>query len=133
MLLTSAVIAQQTLFDTKQRRLIMTWFVFYHSMNSQKIVPFNIFNHASFSDGVNKLLHKCTEKADFAEKLKKELMYYFWCKSEYEVLISPWCGVKNTEDIKVDVYSQVMLNYDIFVDYVWSFKHSAARRSKSTS
>lgn len=39
---------------------------------------------------------------------------------EWEVVIGPWCGDRGTKEIKVDVYMQVMNNWDIFVDYVWN-------------
>ena len=100
----------------------MEWNVFYHDSNKQELKTFNIFNHSTFNENVQKLLKKYKDKNEFAENLKRELMYYFWCKSEYEVIISPWCGGRNTKDIKVDIYTQVMNNWDIFLDYVWSSK-----------
>lgn len=39
---------------------------------------------------------------------------------QWEVVIGPWCGDRGTKEIKVDVYMQVMNNWDIFVDYVWN-------------
>ena len=100
----------------------MEWNVFYHDSNRQEIITWNIFEHCSFDDNVNKLLSKCKDKDEFEEKLKNELMYYFWCKSEYEILMHPWIGSKNDKAIKVDIYTQVRNNWNIFVDYVWSFK-----------
>lgn len=47
-------------------------------------------------------------------------MYYFWSKCEYEIILSPWTG--RADDIKIDVYDQIMMNFDSFVDYCWSFK-----------
>ena len=49
-------------------------------------------------------------------------MCNFWAKAEYEVIISLWCGGKNTKDIKVDIYTQVMNNWNVFLDYVWNGK-----------
>ena len=100
----------------------MEWNVFYHNVNTQKIVPFNIFQHSRFRKDVEELLKDFNDKEEFAKQLKSELMYNFWCKSEYEVIISPWCGGRITEDIKVDIYRQVMLNWEVFVDYVWGTK-----------
>ena len=37
---------------------------------------------------VKKDLRKCKTKEEFAEKIKSHLMYYFWSKCEYEVVIS---------------------------------------------
>ena len=49
-------------------------------------------------------------------------MYYFWGRSEYEVVIYPWCGGGEKESKKIDVYTQIMMNWDKFVEYVWGFK-----------
>ena len=46
-------------------------------------------------------------------------MYYFWCKSEYEVVIAPWGGSIGANEVKIDIYTQVMNNWDVFLDYVW--------------
>lgn len=50
-------------------------------------------------------------------------MYWFWSKCEYEIVISPWVGRNKEEaEVKIDIYDQVMLNFNRFVDYCWSFK-----------
>lgn len=49
------------------------------------------------------------------------MKYYFWSKCEWEIIICPWVG--KADDIKIDVYDQLMLNWDKFVDYVWSEVH----------
>lgn len=100
----------------------MEWNVFYHNMNAQEITVLNIFEHGGFMKDVKKHLKECPDKEAFVKELKSSLMYYFWSKSEYEIIISPWCGGRNTKEKKVDIYSQVMLNWDKFVDYVWSFR-----------
>lgn len=56
----------------------------------------------------------------YAEELRRSLFYYYCSKCEWEVVIGPWCGDRGTKEIKVDVYMQVMNNWDIFVDYVWN-------------
>lgn len=65
---------------------------------------------------------KYKDKTVFVEELRRSLFYYFCSKCEWEVIIAPWCGGKGTEDIKVDVYWQVMNNWEIFLDYVWNSK-----------
>lgn len=111
----------------------MEWNVYYHSINSNEIKTFNIFNHGDFNQDVEKYLKKYKDKEEFADKLKSSLMYYFWSKAEWEVIISPWCGGRNTKDIKIDVYDQVMNNWDIFVDYVWKSKIHRPRKKKATN
>ena len=100
----------------------LKWNVYYHSINKNEITTLNIFNHWKFNEDVQKNLKKIKDKDEFAEKLRRDLMYYFWSKSEYEIIISPWCGGRDTKDIKVDIYTQVMNNWDIFLDYVWNSK-----------
>lgn len=79
-----------------------------------------MFNHGTFAEKVNKLLQENLSKDEFADGLKKYLMYYMWSKCQYEIILSPWTGQE--DDIKIDVYDQIMMNFDRFVDYVWSFK-----------
>ena len=84
-----------------------------------KIIKWNIFNHGTFAEKVNKLLQENLSRDEFADSLKKYLMYYFWSKCEYEVILSPRTG--QADNIKIDVYDETMMNFDRFVDYVWSF------------
>lgn len=95
----------------------MEWNVYYHDSNAKKIIQWNIFKHGSFRKEVYDLLKSDLNKEDFIEQLRKSLMYYFWSKSEYQVLILPWVGEAN--DIKIDIYDQVMMNLDKFSEYVW--------------
>lgn len=79
-----------------------------------------MFNHGSFKNKVNKILKEKLSKEVFSEKLRREAMYYFWSKCEYEIILSPWTG--RADNIKMDIYDQIMMNWDKFVDYVWSFR-----------
>lgn len=99
----------------------MKWNVYYYDINHKEISVFNIFDHWSFREYVKKAIKKYKNKEEFAEQLKSELCYYFWSKSEWEIIIAPWVGGDRVKDvIKVDVYSQVMNNWEIFFDYVWN-------------
>ena len=100
---------------------------------------------------MKKLLKEDITKEEFAEKLQRIVRYYYWCKAEWEVVITSWAphidkkelDRLNTEyeehykkwgkypyslcvelDVgkKVDIYSQVELNWDLFVDYIWGYK-----------
>ena len=130
----------------------MVWNVYREDFNHRAIVEYNIFDHSGFAQDANKLLKADIPKDEFAEQLKRSLMYWFGCKLEHEVVISSWpvyidkaeLDRLNTEyeeynnkwghypykinvspDVgeKVDVYSQITsLNWDIFVNYVWNHK-----------
>lgn len=98
----------------------MEWNVYYHDINRSKMSTINIFNHHGFSRDIKEVIRKYREKDEFIEQLKKELMYFFWSKAEYEIIIAPWCGGdREKEAKKIDIYEQVMMNYDIFSEYVW--------------
>lgn len=102
----------------------LVWNVIYHSVNADEIKTFNIFEHGGFRQDLQKLYKKYPDRMEFARQLQRSLMYYFWSKCEWEILISPWCGSKKNEEIKVDVYWQIMNNWDRFLDYVWNAKTS---------
>ncbi len=100
--------------------IFIEWYVYYHDSNAQKIVKWNVFNHGYFAEKVNKLLQDKLSRSEFAEKLKRYLMYYMWSKCEYEIILSPCVG--RADDIKIDIYDQIMMNFDSFIDYVWQFR-----------
>ena len=96
------------------------WNVFVSNFNDDVPESFNIFDHHSFSEGCNRIFTECKhDKATFAEEVKHELMYYYWSKYEWETVIKKF-GTDGKER-KIDVYEQVMLNWDRFVDYLWEW------------
>lgn len=98
------------------------WNVYVYNINSGKIETYNIFNHGTFNMYCRKAIEESKTKEEFAEQLKSELRYYFWSKCEWEIEIVDWLGAQK-QGLKTDVYKQVMLNFDVFVDYVWGFKN----------
>ena len=137
----------------------LEWNVFYHDVNKNKITTTNIFNHWKFNEDVQKSLKKFKDKDKFAEQLRRDLMYYFWSKCEYEVIITSFptyitmkeldslseertsCKERYGRDpvrlnvcpdtgVKIDIYTQVMNNWNVFVDYVWNSKK---RRKKKVN
>lgn len=138
----------------------MKWFVFVSSVGNKEIKEYNIFNHDRFFEDVVKALKKCETKEEFAEKLRRELFYYYGSKCEWEVVITGWPTRIYSDELdrlnaereetnkkynrdpyslcvepevakKVDVYSQVCNNWEVFVDYVWSFKRTRKTTLKS--
>lgn len=101
----------------------MQWFVFYENINKKEIQRFDIFNHGGFRSDFCKAVKKNKDKDEFAEEIRHSLMYYFWCRSEYEVLIYPW-PTRSVEDvhIKIDIFEQVNMNYQAFIDYAWEHR-----------
>ena len=129
----------------------LEWNVFCYDINKNKITTVNIFNHWKFDEDVQKSLKKFKDKDEFAEQLRRDLMYYFWSKCEYEVIITSFptyitmneldrvnndrwnhkdrygtdymrINVTPETGAKIDIYEQVMNNWNIFLDYVWNSK-----------
>ena len=131
----------------------MVWNVFREDFNRRAIVKYNIFDHGGFAQDVKKLLTEDISKDEFTEQLNRSLRYWFWCKSEHEVVLCSWpvyinkaeldrlnteceeCNnkwghypykINITPDVgeKVSIYDQVMMNWGQFIDYVYRYKNN---------
>ena len=96
------------------------WMVLYHNRNAKKIEPHNVLCHGGVREGIVKATKHCKTKEEFAKELRSLLMYYYWSKAEWEIIVGPWCGDKDTKEIKIDVFDQVMYNWELFLEYVWN-------------
>lgn len=126
----------------------LEWYVYKTSHDGKYIEKYNIFDHERFCADIIKTFKKI-KKRQFCEDIKKTLMYYFCDKSEYELKVTPWVaridkaesnkpddrlerGVANVVEEtygiwissqvsrKIDIYDQVMLNFNSFIDYIQS-------------
>lgn len=131
----------------------LEWNVYVHNFNGKEIKKFNIFDHGRFFEDVKKDLNEYDTKEEFVERLRGHLFYYYGSKCEWEVVITSWVPHITMSELdrlnaereetkrkydrepyslyinpeigeKIDVYEQVRLNWDLFVDYVWSHKKS---------
>lgn len=100
----------------------MEWYVFNYDSSYKTVKEYNIFTHSRFRQEIEEILKIC-EREEFDEKLNDTLMYYFWCKAEYEVVIFPWCGTDRINGVKFDIYEQVRMNWIAFSNYVWSMRN----------
>lgn len=103
----------------KDKYMDLKWMVFVRDMNSDKILEFNIFKHSRFLNDTKKAIKDATTKEELAEKMKRILQYYYWCKCEFEIRIMDLRIDTGKKGRKVDVYEQVRLNYDVFINYLW--------------
>lgn len=108
-----------------------------YTENNNKIVEFNIFDHGSFFDDTIRNCKKFKNDFDkFSEAIRHDLHYYFWSRSQYEVYVTPICTNNNTKTMKIDVYDQVTLNWDSFINYLWTKCHERKkpiRKPKETN
>lgn len=122
------------------------WNVYLYNINKREIVSYNVFNHSSF---FNEIINLPTyNRKKFEDQLRRIMQYYFWSKSEMEIVLTSWppyidpqeydritkeinnrraenrefrvCNVSPTVFHKIDVYDQLMMNWDQFVNYVWA-------------
>ena len=108
----------------------LEWYVYCKNYNGKTIEPFNIFDYGSFNDDVKKYFIKYKDDREkFEKELLSSLRYYFWSKCGWEVIVSDWLSAKQKPiEIKIDVFDQVMLNKQIFLDYVWNTLSSGRRK-----
>lgn len=126
----------------------LAYYVYIENFNLKKIEKYNVLSD-HIIDYIKKETKNITEKPDFAERVKRILMYHFWSKSEWEVIITSWPAhiavievARLQEELqqykedygheprvldvrlrvaeKIDVYDQIMLNWEIFIDYLWN-------------
>lgn len=102
---------------------MLVWNVYISNFNSRKMEPFNVFNHASFMEDCRKNYKKNKDDREaFFAKMKTDLMYYYWSKCEWEIVLGHWPSKENDRDIRIDVFDQICLNWDRFCDYVWGHR-----------
>lgn len=126
----------------------LTWNVFIEDPNNKQIVTYNVLNKTIIEEIVNRTLG-VNDKDQFAEEVKSIIMYHYWSRSEWEVVITDWPPHMTRSEVdrlslevaehyrkynkypyavtinpivgkKVDVYDQVNLNWNIFIDYLWN-------------
>lgn len=144
-----------------------SWIVKNFDCNAQKIKDYDILKYRE--DDIKKLKKKYATKEEFAEALRRECMYHFWSKAEWELIIEctedgrvilrPWCGCYNPDEVKIDVtddtsfdwqgfaaehirkqifknkakidaWDQIKYRWDEFVEYVWEYHHKWQRTKK---
>ena len=70
-------------------------------------------------------------KEQLAKRINSILMYWFWSKCEWEMIIIDWPyndTIQKSRPYKVDVYDQIKPNIDIIVDLVWNYVEPKIKR-----
>lgn len=119
----------------------------YHNHNNE-ITEYNIFTHSGFMSDIESIFSdKFLDKSTLADKIDSALRYYFWARCEAEVVVTSWqpyityeeldrlveekedrishslpryrLGVELENAIVIDVYGQVTMNWEVFIEYMW--------------
>lgn len=109
----------------KQAFKPMSWKVKNYCVNSNKIWDYDVLEYRE--DQIKKFKKKCTTKEEFAEKMRREMMWQYWSRCEYEVIIeidennrvwlSPWVGCRNPESVKIDVTDDESFDWHAFAKH----------------
>ena len=119
---------------------MLSWKVYWEDFNRKEIVVYDIFNGNYFECVAKDIKERVSSKEIFAEEFRIKLMHRFWSRSEYEVVITSWppyidkyeldrlnqedpkykTDVRLTVGKKIDILDQLELNWNQFIDYVWS-------------
>lgn len=109
----------------------VVWNVIRYDVNRRCIDNYNIFDHGSFCKACSDICKKrCSTTRfeygddEFNDDIKSQLMYYYWAKCEWEVVVTSFPN--GCDGKKIDVYWQVMQNWDIFLDFVRSHTEDLA-------
>lgn len=126
----------------------LTWNVFVEDSNRKEIKTYNVLNAGIMAE-IRKRTKNIKKKADFEAEVKSILMYYYWSKCEWEIILTSWPTRISIEELnrlknelkeyvkthnkvpyilcprlnvaeKIDVFRQIEINWDIFIDYLWN-------------
>lgn len=113
-----------------------------------EIQTYNVFDHFRFMNDLFEIDMKCKDNfKTFAKEVKKNLAYYFWSKYEWEIVLTSFPPYVDNNEIdrlnkerdeciekygrviktpvglkdawKTDVYEQVLMNWNHFINYLW--------------
>ena len=107
----------------------LEWFVIVERSGEVKF--HNVFYHWRLWEDLCKLRKKYgkrnatdADRAEFEKQTKRMLMYYYWSKCEWEVVVTSFPYSIKDGDLRVgkklDVWSQIEANWERFFDYLWA-------------
>jgi hypothetical protein len=97
---------------------MITWNVVYYDLNEKDFGIYNVLNPSILNEIKERTKHIDNRK-EFSEEVSLICMYHFWSKCEWEIVLREWCGGDNAKEMKVDVYDQLVMNWNRFIDYLW--------------
>ena len=125
----------------------LAYYVYIENFNKKSIDKYNVLSEHILEQIKTRTKDIDTKQA-FADEVRSVLLYHYWSKCEWEVIITDWPTHISIEEVerlykelreydekwghkpyslgvnlkvaeKIDVYDQIMLNWEIFIDYLW--------------
>lgn len=107
------------------KRLPFSWKVLHHNCNADKIEEYDVLKYRE--DFIKKLKKECgLNKEQFAEKLDREMMWQYWSRAEYELILErkdnqlylkPWVGSRNPEEATIIATADNTLDWVAFSNW----------------
>lgn len=127
---------------------MLSWKVYLKALNATKIIVYDVFADGYYEQKAKEYKATTSSKEEFSEAFRVCLMSQFWSRYEYEMILTSWPPyisakeleglnqeAKNFEETyghkpfnlevplnvrkKIDVFEQLALNWEQFIDYVW--------------
>lgn len=90
----------------------LSWKVKVFDCNAQKIKDYDILS-GHYKDFVKELKKKCVTKEEFSDTMNREMMWMFWGRCEWELILAlddddliwliPWVGCREPEEASIEV------------------------------
>lgn len=127
---------------------MLSWKVLFEDFNSHKIIDYDIFKGGYWERTARELKTEFPDRKEWEDHFRTKLMSMYWARAEYEVVITSWppfievnenqklqdevierekiwgskpyrINITPTVARKIDIFEQLNMNWDIFIDYVW--------------
>lgn len=104
-----------------KHKVDLEWYAFVYDWNNKELKKINVFR-GDFSNNISKRIkdEKIKNYNEFKEVIKRMLMYRYWSKAEYEVLVTDLTNKidENTDMHKIDIWFQLEPNLDRICEYL---------------
>ena len=97
----------------------LAWHVIKYDPNIKCFRGYNVLSPVVVED-IKKKTAGAAGRATFADGVGRVCRYYFGSRTECEIVLEEWPICDNPTRRKMDIYDQLFLNWDRFIDYLWA-------------
>lgn len=96
----------------------LKWYALYWDSNEKSLKKTNVIHKALIAE-VKKAIKKGYDSVAIKNIVKSYLLWRYWSKYEWEVLVSPLFTRNAEEDeVKIDIWTQLEPNLDVITEYL---------------
>lgn len=88
------------------------FFVLYWNINTNSLDKLDVLSY--LEEWIKK---RPKTKSELEIRINRESINHFWCKCEWEMIISNWPKQDRTK--KIDVHHQITLNLEVITELLW--------------